>query len=639
MNIKRTINELIKKYPSEKERIITGVNQVYKLWRKDDGNYDEFHNFCIKNFKTEKELDILFERFNENLTYIEGYLTALELNLRIYLDEDRGELTDIDRYFANLNLANHLDEDMFKTKLAFAVLLNFPIRSFNEIIKNMDRYTRKEWACIRLAQKFISRVPSNVLQNITNVYSKASEYVYSYNIDLSKVIGEDGKTVDNLKLISHWGLRDQIKIYYKNNRTDKQRTIFKVMENVVKGLVPDEFINDKEKHIYNPFTIEYNGKKVKETNSRYKNLLEIFKAHREEDKYYLMYQNYIERVFNLSREISFEDTERLLLDIIKNPVAKEIANIIERKLNRKLDPFDIWYNGFSDSSEAHNLDEVVKQNYPDIDTFQKSIKDILIKLDFDEKEAEYLSSKIEVDPARGAGHAWGPKIKGEKAHLRTKLLDARYLNWQSFNTAMHELGHCVEQVYTLYDMDYYTLTRVPNTAFTEAFAFVFQNKSQEILGLKKESKHDLLSPIQTFWDTREIAGVALVDMYIWRWMYKKQKFTETQLREKVNEIAIDIWNKYYYPILKVKDTPILGVYSHMIFHGLYLPDYPIGHIIAYKIEKYFRKNSIGKNMKRMCKLGKITPLKWLREAISEELEVKSLIDDVKKSVEELKIGV
>jgi oligoendopeptidase F len=204
---------------------------------------------------------------------------------------------------------------------------------------------------------------------------------------------------------------------------------------------------------------------------------------------------------------------------------------------------------------------------------------------------------------------------------------------------MHELGHCVEQVYTLYDMDYYTLTRVPNTAFTEAFAFVFQNKSQEILGLKKESKHDLLSPIQTFWDTREISGVALVDMYIWKWMYKKQKFTETQLREKVNEFAIDIWNKYYYPIFKVKDTPILGVYSHMIFHGLYLPDYPIGHIIAYKIEKYFRKNSIGKNMKRMCKLGKITPLKWLREAISEELEVKSLIDDVKKSVEELKIGV
>jgi len=128
-------------------------------------------------------------------------------------------------------------------------------------------------------------------------------------------------------------------------------------------------------------------------------------------------------------------------------------------------------------------------------------------------------------------------------------------------------------------------------------------------------------------------------MYIWKWMYKKQKFTETQLREKVNEIAIDIWNKYYYPVFKVKDTPILGVYSHMIFHGLYLPDYPIGHIIAYKIEKYFQKNSIGKNMKRMCKLGRITPIKWLKEAISDNLEVKSLIYDVKKVCDDLKLKV
>jgi hypothetical protein len=638
MNIKKTINELIKKYPSEKERIKIGVEQVHKLWRKDDGSYDEFHKFCIENFKTGKDLDILFEKFNENLEYIYGYLTALELRLRINLDEDRGKLSEVDRYFANLNLANHLDEDMFKTKLAFSVLLNFSLKKLDEIIKDMDKYTRRQWAEIRLAQNFISRVPSNVLQRITDTYSKASEYVYSYNIDLSKVRGIDGKIGDNLKLISHWGLRDQIKMYYSTNELEKQKTIFKIMENVVKGLVPDEFINDKEKGIYDPFLLEYNGKKVKPNNSRYKNLFNIFKAHKEEDKYFMMYPNYIERVFNAHREIRFEDAEKMLIDIISNPIAKEIGNLIEKKLNRNLEPFDIWYNGFNETKEDKNLDEIVKEKYPDIDKFQNSIKDILIKLDFDEKEAEYLSSKIEVDPARGAGHAWGPKIKGEKAHLRTRLIDSKYLNWQSFNTAMHELGHCVEQVYTLYDMDYYTLTRVPNTAFTEAFAFVFQNKAKEILGIKDNNKENFHN-LQTFWDTREIAGVALVDMYIWKWMYKKQKFNETQLREKVNEIAIDIWNKYYYPVFKVKDTPILGVYSHMIFHGLYLPDYPIGHIIAYKIEKYFQKNSIGKNMKRMCKLGRITPIKWLKEAISDNLEVKSLIDDVKKVCDDLKLKV
>ena len=636
MNINKTINELIKKYPSDKERIKIGVNQVKKLWKKEDGNFNDFHNFCLKNFKTGKDLDIIFEKFNENLEYINGYLNALQIRLRINLDEDRGELTELDRYFSNLNLANHLDDDMFKTKLAFVVLLNFPLRKLDEIIKNMNKYSRKEWAEIRLAQKFISRIPSEISQKITDVYSKASEYVYSYNIDLSKVYDKDEKPVDNLKLISHWGLRDQIKMYYAKNEIEKQRTIFKIMENVVKGMVPDEFINDKDKKIYNPYTLKYGDKKVKPTNSRYKNLLEIFKAHREEDKYFVIYPNYIERIFNGVREIKFDDVEKMLIDIIKDPVAKEIARLIEQKLKRPLEPFDIWYNEFDESKESENLDEIVKEKYPDIETFQNSIKDILIKLDFDKQEAEYLSSKIEVDPARGAGHAWGPRIKGEKAHLRTRLIDAKYFNWQSFNTAMHELGHCVEQVYSLYDIDYYTLTRVPNTAFTEAFAFVFQNKAKEILGVKSNSNHSTFNVIQTFWDTREIAGVSLVDMYIWKWMYKKQKFSEKELREKVNEIAIDLWNKYYYPVFKVKDTPILGVYSHMIFHGLYLPDYPIGHIIAYKIEKYFSKNSIGKNMKKLCKLGKITPLKWLN-AISEDLEVKSLLNDVKKAIQSIEL--
>ena len=31
------------------------------------------------------------------------------------------------------------------------------------------------------------------------------------------------------------------------------------------------------------------------------------------------------------------------------------------------------------------------------------------------------------------------------------------------------------------------------------------------------------------------------------------------------------------------DQEILAIYSHMIAYGLYLPDYPIGHIIAFQV--------------------------------------------------------
>ncbi|HOL62671.1 MAG TPA: hypothetical protein PK103_04805 [Elusimicrobiales bacterium] len=633
--------ELFKKYPKDKERIKIGVEQAANLWAKEDGTEKNFYDFCLNNFKTGEELESIFKKFETNLEYINGYLTALYLRLRINLDEDTGNLGEVDKLFANLNPLTHFTEDMFKTKLAFVILLNYPIKNLKEIIKNKDRYSRKEWAEIRIGQYFSSRVPSEISRKISDTYSKCAEYVYSYYINMSKIADiNDKKIFEELKLISHWGLRDQIKLYYAENNEEninKQKTIYKIMENVVLGSVPDEFIENKEKDaVYNPFKYEYNGKKIKLTNSRYKNLLNIFNAHKEEDKYHLSYPNYIDRVFNQQREIPFEEAERMLKEILSSAVGKEIGNIIKRKMNRKLEVFDIWYNGFRDNSVKINLDDAVKKRYPTIEDFQKGIKDILIKLDFDKKTAEYLSEKIEVDPSRGAGHAWGPRMRGEKAHLRTRVIDAKYMNWQGFNTAMHELGHCVEQIFTLYDVDYYSLTGVPNTAFTEAFAFVFQNKSLEILGIKPSKDTEIFNSIQTFWDTREIAGVALVDMYIWKWMYEKQKFDENELREKVIEISRDIWNKYFYPIFDIKNSPILGVYSHMIYHGLYLPDYPLGHIIAYQIEEYFKDKSIGREMKRICQLGNITPLKWMKEATGKELNAKELINGAQNSIEILK---
>ncbi|HOJ87152.1 MAG TPA: hypothetical protein PLN68_09535, partial [Elusimicrobiales bacterium] len=111
---------------------------------------------------------------------------------------------------------------------------------------------------------------------------------------------------------------------------------------------------------------------------------------------------------------------------------------------------------------------------------------------------------------------------------------------------------------------------------------------------------------------------------------------ENELREKVIEISRDIWNKYFYPIFDIKNSPILGVYSHMIYHGLYLPDYPLGHIIAYQIEEYFKDKSIGREMKRICQLGNITPLKWMKEATGKELNAKELINGAQNSIEILK---
>ncbi len=642
--INNAIKELSKKFPQEKTRIKTGVKQVSTLWRKEDGSEKDFIDFCLNNFETEEKRELIFQRYNEKYEYLKGHLIALYLKLRLELDEDRGELLNIDRAFANLNPMTHLSDDLFKTKIAFIILLNFKADDLKTVIKNMNKLTRKEWAINRMTKQFISRVPSDVAQRITNTYSKASEYVYSYNIKIKNITDENGKPIfdENLTLITHWGLRDQIKLYYREKNEvafKKQKTIYNLMTRIISGEYGWELANEKD-GIYNPYTNEYNGKKNNRLFlTRYEHLKNIYFAHKEEDKYHLLYKDYITRIFEGVREIPFRKVEEMFLNILKDKTSYDVAEYIKSKVKRNLEPFDIWFNQFSESSGNINLDEKVKEKYPTLESFQNSIKDILIKLDFDEKTAQYLSERIEVDPARGAGHAWGPEMRGEKAHLRTRAVDAKYMNWQAFNTAMHELGHCVEQIFTLYDVDYNTLSGVPNTAFTEAMAFVFQNKSYDILGIKKDENDEYINSIQKFWDTREIAGVALVDMYIWRWMYEKKNFTYEELRKKVIEIAKNLWNKYYYPVFGVKDSPVLAIYSHMIFHGLYLPDYPLGHIISHQIEKHFEKVSIGKDMKRICQLGSITPVKWMKEACGSDINEKILIEDAKKAINYLKENV
>ena len=66
-------------------------------------------------------------------------------------------------------------------------------------------------------------------------------------------------------------------------------------------------------------------------------------------------------------------------------------------------------------------------------------------------------------------------MREAKAHLRTRV-EKGGMNYKGFNIAVHEMGHNVEQTFSLNAIDHTLLQGVPNTAFTEALAFVFQNR-------------------------------------------------------------------------------------------------------------------------------------------------------------------
>jgi oligoendopeptidase F len=211
------------------------------------------------------------------------------------------------------------------------------------------------------------------------------------------------------------------------------------------------------------------------------------------------------------------------------------------------------------------------------------------------------------------------------------------MNYKGFNIAVHEMGHNVEQIFSLNLVDHTLLEGVPNTAFTEALAFVFQERDLELLGLARpDPKNRARKILFDFWMTYGISGTALVDMQVWHWMYDHPAATPAQLKAAVLRIAQEVWNKYYAPVFQKRDVVLLGVYSHMIEVPLYLPDYPIGHLIAFQIGEQMEKaGNIGAEFERMATVGRIAPDLWMIKATGKPVSAEALLAATRQALSEV----
>ena len=258
-----------------------------------------------------------------------------------------------------------------------------------------------------------------------------------------------------------------------------------------------------------------------EPDTRYEVLLGTYKAASQVDPYSPTAPTHIERSFNEGREIPEERVVAMFEAVLSSPLLERTGRLIESRLGRPLEPFDIWYNGFRSRgtySEA-DLDAITRKRYPTAAAYEADMPNLLVGLGFDEDRAQELAANIVVEPARGSGHAWGAAMRDAKTHLRTRV-GADGMDYKGFNIAVHEMGHNVEQTISLNDIDHYMLQGVPNTAFTEALAFVFQARDLELLGLASPNEEaSALATLDDFWGTAEIAAVALVDIGVWHWMY------------------------------------------------------------------------------------------------------------------------
>jgi hypothetical protein len=627
-------------------RIETGIQQIARRWRKSDGDFDAFRLFCENHFIVDSvELDDVFNRFQKNLESLYGNLHKIYRQFNWPLHVDTGELLKIDSLFANYDIFAHVTEDMFATKLAFVVLLNFPLESLESKTRDGMNWSRRKWAEIRLAEYFLDRIPGEVKQKYTAIYTSAEEYVYRYNIFVGNLRSVTGQQLfpNSLKLISHWGLRDEIKAQYANpDGYQHQKLLHKVMEAIINQTIPVQVINCPD-YVWNPYENslqDQQGQNVMpepEPNKRYQILLDTFKAEQLIDPHTPDTPSLIDRQFRRNREILEEEVEAILIEVLSAPVLKSIAELISQRLSRDLEPFDIWYTGFKSGGQIREetLNKHIRQHFPNVKSFQQKMDTILQRLGFSEDRAKYLQNYIEVDPARGAGHALGAAMRWDKAHLRTRVPKGG-MDYKGFNTAMHELGHTVEQVFTLNDIDYYTLRGVPNTAFTEAFAFVFQERDFKVLGVDLPETEINTTPLHDLWQTVEIAGVSLLDMRIWRWLYAHPNSDVEALKKAVIKLAKEIWNTYFSPIYGVKDSPILAIYSHILYCGMYIPDYAIGHIIANQINAFLEDKNLAVEMERMCRLGDLAPQIWMQQALGSPISPAPMIRRAEETIAKIK---
>ena len=503
-------------------------------------------------------------------------------------------------------------------------------------------WSREEWAYARMGDVFTSRVPAELNKEAAQANADAENYIASYNIMMGHLLNEKGQKLfpEDMVLLTHWNLRDEIKSNYADvpNAFEKQQMIYKVMEHIACQTIPEGVINNPE-YDWAPYSnkVYKDGKEVSlsaEGARRYQMILDIYKAGLNLDKFNTDLNTGIKRNFEGDVEISDKDVEEMFINLITSDEIRQVAQIIKERLGRDLQPYDIWYDGFKSRStiSEDELTAKTRKLYPDAKAFEKDMPNMLQNLGFTSQDAKYLSSKIVVEGARGSGHAWGAVGRWEPSRLRTRIGD-KGMDYKGYNIAVHEFGHNVEQTLSLYDVDHYMLRGVPNTAFTEALAFIFQKRDLKLLGYPQQVDDN--TTLDIFWGAYEIMGVSLVDMYAWRWLYENPDATAEQLRDAVISIAKEVWNKYYEPVLGTHDSPILAIYSHMVNSPMYLPNYPIGHIIEFQLEEHLAGMSdkeFAQEIKRIFTIGTLTPHLWMEEAVGSKVSTEPLIKAVSRII-------
>ena len=139
--------ELLAKYgEGQRERLARGLKQVGQFWKSGDGDAKAFEEFVRSNFAGDSATqDALFERLELAMESIDGNMLEINRDFRMQSDLDRGPIYPFDEVLAGYDPSAHVNDDFFANKLAFVVLLNFPLTTLEQRLAEGERWSRRQW--------------------------------------------------------------------------------------------------------------------------------------------------------------------------------------------------------------------------------------------------------------------------------------------------------------------------------------------------------------------------------------------------------------------------------------------------------------------------------------------------------------
>ncbi len=130
--------ELVARYGEpQRERIERGLQQVAEFWRAEDGDAAAFEDFVRANSAGDQAtLDTMFNRLERLLEQLGGHMHEINREFRQQMDLDLGPVLPFDEIIGGYDPSAHVLDDFFHNKLAFVVLLNFPLTTLDERLKD-----------------------------------------------------------------------------------------------------------------------------------------------------------------------------------------------------------------------------------------------------------------------------------------------------------------------------------------------------------------------------------------------------------------------------------------------------------------------------------------------------------------------